>query len=37
MRNVLTSEEFRGMRLDIYRSTVTVFIAENGGVKYGLD
>jgi hypothetical protein len=37
MRNVLTSEELKGMRLDIYRSTVIIFIAEKGGVKYGLN
>jgi hypothetical protein len=25
------------MQLDIYRSTVIIFIAEKGGVKYGLN
>jgi hypothetical protein len=37
MLNVLTSEELRGMGLDIYNSTVIIFIAEKGGVKYGLN
>jgi hypothetical protein len=34
---MLTSEELSGMRLDIYRSTMIIFIAEKEGVKYGLN
>jgi hypothetical protein len=34
---VLTSEELRDKRQDIYRSTVIILIAEKGGVKYGLN
>jgi hypothetical protein len=34
---VLTWEELRGMHLDIYSSTVIIFIAKKGSVKYGLN